>query len=41
VDDVRGCGRRRKIDAVNNRGVWFRREIVWLPNQDSKLRPFD
>ena len=30
-DILRGGGRRRKTDAVNNRGSWVRRERVWLP----------
>ena len=30
-DILRGYGRRRKTDGVNNRGVAVRREIIWLP----------
>ena len=34
-DILRGYGRRRKTDGVNNRGVGVRREIVWLPESDT------
>jgi hypothetical protein len=36
IGDIwRVYGRRRKTDAVNNWGVWVRRERNWLPETDT------
>jgi hypothetical protein len=42
IGDIwRDYGRYRKTDGVNQQGVGVRREIAWLPNQVSKVRPID
>jgi hypothetical protein len=41
IGDIwRGYPGRRKTDGVNQQCVGVRREIVWLREQDSNLRPF-
>jgi hypothetical protein len=37
IGDIwRDYGRRRRTDGVNQQGVGFRREIVWLPERNTE-----